>query len=101
MIISTEPPCQDERCIEKRVLTAIFIGCAPPPCSCALKGERRLFMQYPRPTRYRGGHAEQIGRYGSPNGRKFEKRRANRLRRRAERLDPENAPVRCIRGWND
>lgn len=47
------------------------------------------------------GHAEQIGRYGSPKARKFEKQRANRLRRRAEKLDPVNAPTRLIRGWND
>jgi hypothetical protein len=55
---------------------------------------------FPKVHGYRG-HAEQIGKYGSPADRRFEKRRANKLRRRAERIDPENAPTRLIRGWND
>lgn len=47
--------------------------------------------------------AEQIGKgqHTGPNTRKYEKRRAARLRRRAEKLDPANAPKRMIRGWSD
>lgn len=66
-----------------------------------LRPDERLFTQHPRPPRFRNNRAEQIGKYGSPNGRKYEKNRANRLRRRAEKLDPANAPTKMIRGWND
>jgi hypothetical protein len=48
-------------------------------------------------------YAEQTSRtkHTSPNGRKYEKKRASRLRRRAERRDPENAPKKMIKGWAD
>lgn len=53
------------------------------------------------------GNAEWLGKasllwcYVSPKKRREMKRRAARLRRLAERKDPENAPVKCIKGWAD
>lgn len=48
-------------------------------------------------------YAEQTSRtrHTSPKGRKYEKRRAARLRRRAEKKDPANAPKKVIKGWAD
>lgn len=49
------------------------------------------------------GLAEQVRhtRHCSPNSRRYEKRRAARLRRRYEKADPENAPTRVTKGWAD
>lgn len=53
------------------------------------------------------GNAEWLGKSSvrwcktSRTRRKECKQRAARLRRRAERKDPENAPAKCIKGWAD
>jgi len=49
------------------------------------------------------GLAEQVRhtKHHSPRSRRIEKRRAARLRRRYEKVDPENAPLRVTKGWAD
>lgn len=47
---------------------------------------------------------EMIGRYSSPGERRHCKRQARRARRRAEKKDVEDAPIKVrelTRGWND
>lgn len=89
-----------ELCMDRFVIERYFETLPPLPGPGPRPNSGKLFTWHPKVHSHRG-HAEQIGRYGSPNGRKYEKRRANRLRRRAEKRDPANAPTRLIRGWND
>lgn len=52
-------------------------------------------------------NAEKIARHSwltknsASRARQWLKRQAARLRRRAEKRSPENAPKRCIKGWAD
>lgn len=97
--MSPNPPCFD--CFVIRELFNKHASCL----RCRDQMEKaepqgREFIPHAKVHSHRG-HAEQLGRYGGPGSRKFEKKRAARLRRRAEKLDPANAPTRLIRGWND
>lgn len=96
MMASATPPCDCQNCELVRLLQL-----PDDPKYCQRPSVvKREFTPFPKVHNHRG-HAEQIGKYGSPNGKKYEKKRANRLRRRAEKRDPENVPIRMTKGWND
>lgn len=97
-VFSADSRCQD--CDEREMIARWFDTFTPVPGREPGRNSGKLFTPFPKVHQHRG-HAEKIGRYGSPRARKYEKRRANRLRRRAEKVDPTNAPTRLIRGWND